>query len=66
LQIRAIPQGIAVVCALPGPKTHQFYLFHQASNTTLEGLGIVSLDFGRVAIMDDGALDAYLTATAQD
>jgi CRP/FNR family cyclic AMP-dependent transcriptional regulator len=32
----------------------------------LEGLGIVSLDFGRVAIMDDGALDAYLTATAGD
>lgn len=30
----------------------------------LEGLGIVSLDFGRVAIVDDVALDAYLTATA--
>lgn len=30
----------------------------------LEGLGIVSLDFGRVAILDDVALDAYLTATA--
>ncbi|WP_422842513.1 Crp/Fnr family transcriptional regulator [Acidovorax sp. M2(2025)] len=30
----------------------------------LEGLGIVSLDFGRVAIVDDAALDAYLIATA--
>jgi CRP/FNR family cyclic AMP-dependent transcriptional regulator len=30
----------------------------------LEGLGIVSLDFGRVAIVDDAALDAYLAATA--
>jgi CRP-like cAMP-binding protein len=30
----------------------------------LEGLGIVSLDFGRVAIVDDVALDAYLAATA--
>ena len=31
---------------------------------TLEGMGIVSLDFGRVAIVDDEALDAYLAATA--
>lgn len=31
---------------------------------TLEGLGIVSLDFGRVAIVDDEALNAYLAATA--
>lgn len=30
----------------------------------LEGLGIVSLEFGRVAIVDDEALDAYLAATA--
>lgn len=30
----------------------------------LEGLGIVSLDFGRVAIVDDDALNAYLAATA--
>jgi CRP/FNR family cyclic AMP-dependent transcriptional regulator len=32
----------------------------------LEGLGIVSLEFGRVAIMDDMALNAYLAATARD
>ena len=31
---------------------------------TLEGLGIVSLDFGKVAIVDDDALSAYLAATA--
>ena len=31
---------------------------------TLEGLGIVSLDFGKVAIVDDEALGAYLAATA--
>lgn len=31
---------------------------------TLEELGIVSLDFGKVAIVDDEALGAYLTATA--
>ena len=31
---------------------------------TLEGMGIVSLDFGRVAIVDDEALNAYLAATA--
>ena len=31
---------------------------------TLEGLGIVSLDFGKVAIVDDDALVAYLAATA--
>lgn len=31
---------------------------------TLEGMGIVSLDFGKVAIVDDDALGAYLTATA--
>jgi len=31
---------------------------------TLEGLGIVSLDFGKVAIVDDDALNAYLAATA--
>ena len=31
---------------------------------TLESLGIVSLDFGRVAIVDDEALNAYLAATA--
>ncbi|EHL23357.1 Crp/FNR family transcriptional regulator [Acidovorax sp. NO-1] len=30
----------------------------------LEGRGIVSLDFGRVAIVDDDALNAYLAATA--
>ena len=30
----------------------------------LEGIGIVSLDFGRVAIVDDEALNAYLVATA--
>lgn len=30
----------------------------------LEGLGIVSLEFGRVAIVDDTALNAYLAATA--
>jgi CRP/FNR family transcriptional regulator, cyclic AMP receptor protein len=30
----------------------------------LEGMGIVSLDFGRVAIVDDEALNAYLAATA--
>lgn len=30
----------------------------------LEELGIVSLDFGKVAIVDDEALGAYLTATA--
>ena len=30
----------------------------------LEGMGIVSLDFGRVAIVDDEALNAYLVATA--
>ena len=30
----------------------------------LEGRGIVSLDFGKVAIVDDEALGAYLTATA--
>ncbi|MFI8617181.1 Crp/Fnr family transcriptional regulator [Acidovorax sp. NPDC077693] len=30
---------------------------------TLEGLGIVSLDFGKVAIVDDDALSAYLAAT---
>lgn len=30
----------------------------------LEGIGIVSLDFGRVAIVDDEALNAYLIATA--
>ena len=30
----------------------------------LEGRGIVSLDFGRVAIVDDEALNAYLAATA--
>ena len=27
--------GIAAVCALPRPKTHLFYLFHQERNTTL-------------------------------
>jgi hypothetical protein len=26
--------GIAAVCALPRPKTHRFYLFHQEQNTT--------------------------------
>lgn len=31
---------------------------------TLEESGIVSLDFGKVAIVDDEALGAYLTATA--
>lgn len=31
---------------------------------TLEELGIVSLDFGKVAIVDDDALSAYLAATA--
>ena len=31
---------------------------------TLEELGIVSLDFGKVAIVDDEALNAYLAATA--
>ncbi|MFY3386359.1 Crp/Fnr family transcriptional regulator [Paracidovorax sp. MALMAid1276] len=31
---------------------------------SLEELGIVSLDFGRVAIVDDDALNAYLAATA--
>ena len=31
---------------------------------TLEELGIVSLDFGKVAIVDDDALGAYLAATA--
>ena len=31
---------------------------------TLEALGIVSLDFGKVAIVDDEALGAYLAATA--
>ena len=31
---------------------------------SLEAAGIVSLDFGRVAILDDEALNAYLTATA--
>lgn len=31
---------------------------------SLEALRIVSLDFGRVAIVDDGALEAYLAATA--
>jgi len=31
---------------------------------SLEGMGIVSLDFGRVAIVDDEALNAYLAATA--
>lgn len=31
---------------------------------TLEELGIVSLDFGKVAIVDDEALGAYLAATA--
>lgn len=30
----------------------------------LEDMGIVSLDFGKVAIVDDDALSAYLTATA--
>lgn len=30
----------------------------------LEGIGIVSLEFGRVAIVDDEALNAYLVATA--
>ena len=30
----------------------------------LEDRGIVSLDFGRVAIVDDEALNAYLAATA--
>ena len=30
----------------------------------MEDLGIVSLDFGRVAIVDDSALNAYLAATA--
>ena len=30
----------------------------------MEDLGIVSLDFGRVAIVDDAALNAYLAATA--
>ena len=30
----------------------------------MEGQGIVSLDFGRVAIVDDGALNAFLAATA--
>lgn len=29
---------------------------------SLEGMGIVSLDFGRVAIVDDEALNAYLAA----
>jgi len=31
---------------------------------SLEGMGIVSLDFGRVPIVDDEALNAYLAATA--
>lgn len=31
---------------------------------SLEDMGIVSLDFGRVAIVDDEALSAYLAATA--
>lgn len=31
---------------------------------TLEALGIVSLDFGKVGIVDDEALGAYLAATA--
>ena len=31
---------------------------------TLEAQGVVSLDFGRVAIVDDEALSAHLTATA--
>ncbi len=31
---------------------------------SLEGMGIVSLDFGKVAIVDDDALSAYLAATA--
>ena len=31
---------------------------------SLEGMSIVSLDFGRVAIVDDEALNAYLAATA--
>lgn len=30
----------------------------------MEDQGIVSLDFGRVAILDDGALNAFLAATA--
>ncbi len=34
LQIRAIPTGIAVGCALPCPKIHPFYLCHQECNTT--------------------------------
>ena len=33
---------------------------------TLEASGIVSLDFGRVAIVDDAALAAHLKATAGD
>lgn len=33
---------------------------------SLEGMGIVSLDFGRVAIVDDEALSAYLAATAAE
>ena len=33
---------------------------------TLEELGIVSLEFGRVAIVDDDALAAHLAATASD
>lgn len=31
---------------------------------TLEGQGIVTLDFGRIAIVDDDALQAHLVATA--
>lgn len=31
----------------------------------LEALGIVSLDFGRVAIVDDAALAAYIASTAE-
>lgn len=31
---------------------------------TFESVGMVSLDFGRVAILDDDALNAYLVATA--
>lgn len=44
-------------------------LSRQTVNRVLRGLeasGIVSLDFGRVAIVDDDALAAHLAATASD
>ena len=48
---------------------HLWGLSRQTVNRVLRALeasGIVSLDFGRVAIVDDDALTAHLAATAQD